>query len=105
MCVLCDPIGSVIGGGGQGCANVEGIGNNFIPKTMDTSLIDIVQKISDEEAYDGLRILAKKEGLLVGISSGACLQACLRLAEQVSDSLLVTLFADNLSRYLSRNLV
>lgn len=103
--VLCDPIGSVIGGGAQGCANIEGIGNNFIPKTMDTSLIDIVQKISDEEAYDGLRILAKKEGLLVGISSGACLQACLRLAEQVSDSLLVTLFADNLSRYLSRNLV
>ena len=103
--VLCDPIGSVIGGGEEGCANIEGIGNNFIPKTMDTSLIDLVQKISDEEAYQGLRILAREEGLLVGISSGACLQACLKLAQQVENKLIVTLFADHLSRYLSRNLI
>ena len=60
--VLCDPIGSVIGGSGRGCANIEGIGNNFIPKTMDTSFIDMVQKISDEEAYQGLKILAREEG-------------------------------------------
>lgn len=103
--VLCDPIGSIIGGGVEGCANIEGIGNNFIPKTMDTSLIDMVQKISDEEAYQGLKILAREEGLLVGISSGACLQACLKLAEQVENKLIVTLFADDLSRYLSKNLV
>lgn len=103
--VLCDPIGSIIGGGVEGCANIEGIGNNFIPKTMDTSLIDLVQKVSDEEAYQGLKILAREEGLLVGISSGACLQACLKLAEQVENKLIVTLFADDLSRYLSKNLV
>lgn len=103
--VLCDPIGSIIGGGVEGCANIEGIGNNFIPKTMDTSLIDMVQKISDEEAYKGLKILARKEGILAGISSGACLQACLKLAEQVENKLIVTLFADDLSRYLSKNLV
>lgn len=103
--VLCDPIGSIIGGGQEGCANIEGIGNNFIPKTMDTSLIDLVQKVSDEEAYQGLKILAREEGLLVGISSGACLQACLKLAEQVENKLIVTLFADDLSRYLSKNLV
>lgn len=103
--VLCDPIGSVIGGGKGGCANIEGIGNNFIPKTMDTRFIDMVQKISDEEAYDGLRILAKEEGLLVGISSGACLQACLKLAETIEDKLIVTLFADDLSRYFSKNLI
>lgn len=103
--VLCDPIGSIIGGGVEGCANIEGIGNNFIPKTMDTSLIDLVQKVSDEEAYQGLKILAREEGLLVGISSGACLQACLKLAEQVENKLIVTLFADDLSRYLSKNLI
>lgn len=103
--VLCDPIGSVIGGGEEGCANIEGIGNNFIPKTMDTSFIDMVQKISDEEAYQGLKILAREEGLLVGISSGACLQACLKLARQVEDKLIVTLFADHLSRYFSKNLI
>lgn len=103
--VLCDPIGSVIGGGEEGCANIEGIGNNFIPKTMDTSFIDMVQKISDEEAYQGLKILAREEGLLVGISSGACLQACLKLARQVENKLIVTLFADHLSRYFSKNLI
>lgn len=103
--VLCDPIGSVIGGGQEGCANIEGIGNNFIPKTMDTSLIDRVEKISDEEAYQGLKILAGGEGILAGISSGACLQACLKLAQEVENKLIVTLFADDLSRYLSKNLV
>ena len=103
--VLCDPIGSVIGGGQEGCANIEGIGNNFIPKTMDTSLIDMVQKISDEEAYQGLKILAREEGILAGISSGACLQACLKLAQEVENKLIVTLFADDLSRYFSKNLV
>lgn len=103
--VLCDPIGSIIGGGQEGCANIEGIGNNFIPKTMDTSLIDMVQKISDEEAYQGLKILAREEGILAGISSGACLQACLKLAQEVENKLIVTLFADDLSRYLSKNLI
>lgn len=103
--VLCDPIGSVIGGGQEGCANIEGIGNNFIPKTMDTSLIDMVQKISDTEAYEGLKILAREEGILAGISSGACFQACLKLAKQVENKIIVTLFADDLSRYLSKNLV
>ena len=103
--VLCDPIGSIIGGGQEGCANIEGIGNNFIPKTMDTSLIDLVQKISDEEAYQGLKILAREEGILAGISSGACLQACLKLAQEVENKLIVTLFADDLSRYFSKNLV
>ncbi|WP_295739398.1 cysteine synthase family protein [uncultured Helicobacter sp.] len=103
--VLCDPIGSIIGGGQEGCANIEGIGNNFIPKTMDTSLIDRVEKISDEEAYQGLKILAREEGILAGISSGACLQACLKLAQEVENKFIVTLFADHLSRYLSKNLV
>lgn len=103
--VLCDPIGSIIGGGVEGCANIEGIGNNFIPLTMDTTLIDKVIKIADEEAYNGLRMLASKEGILAGISSGACLQACLKLAMEVQDSIIVTLFADDLSRYFSKGLI
>lgn len=102
--VLCDPIGSIIGGGIEGCSNIEGIGNNVIPKTMDTSLVSIVQKISDDEAYNGIDILAKNEGLLVGISSGACLCASLKLAKSVKDSFIVTIFADDLSRYFSKNL-
>lgn len=105
QCVLCDPIGSIIGGGVEGCANIEGIGNSFIPQTMDISLIDRVEKISDEEAYHGLRILAREEGILAGISSGACLIAALKVAATCQNSLIVTLFADDLSRYLSRDLV
>ena len=103
--VLCDPVGSIIGGGCEGCANIEGIGNSFIPATMDTRLVDKVIKIADEEAYAGVRLLARVEGILAGISSGACLQACLKLAEEVSDSIIVTLFADDFSRYFSRNLI
>lgn len=103
--VLCDPLGSIIGGGCEACANIEGIGNNFIPATMDTSLIDKVIKITDDEAYCGVRMLANTEGILAGISSGACLQACLKLAKEVQDCIIVTLFADDLSRYFSRNLI
>ncbi|WP_300449100.1 cysteine synthase family protein [Helicobacter mastomyrinus] len=103
--VLCDPIGSIIGGGVESCANIEGIGNNVIPKTMDTSLMDKVKKVSDEEAFEGVRILAKQEGILAGISSGACLNASLQLAQEVQNSFIVTLFADDLSRYFSKNLI
>ena len=103
--VLCDPVGSIIGGGEEACANIEGIGNSFIPATMDTRLIDKVIKIADEEAYAGVRLLAGVEGILAGISSGACLQACLKLAEEVQDCIIVTLFADDFSRYFSRNLI
>ncbi|MDO4674346.1 cysteine synthase family protein [Campylobacter sp.] len=103
--VLCDPVGSIIGGGTGGCMNIEGIGNNFIPNTMNLKLIDSVEKISDEEAYEGLRMAIKNEGLLVGISSGACLRACLKLAERVEKSTIVTLFADDFSRYLSKEIL
>ena len=101
-CVLCDPIGSIIGGGECKEANIEGIGNSFVPKTMDTSLIDEVIKIGDEEAFEGVRLLAKKEGVLAGISSGACLMASLNLAKRVQNKNIVTLFADSLDRYFQK---
>lgn len=101
-CILCDPIGSIIGGGECKEANIEGIGNSFVPKTMDTSLIDEVIKIGDEEAFEGVRLLARKEGVLAGISSGACAMAALRLAQRVSGKNIVTLFADSLDRYFQK---
>lgn len=103
--ILCDPVGSVIGGGDGGCMNIEGIGNNFIPNTMDLKLVDGVEKISDEEAYEGLRMAIREEGLLVGISSGACLMACLKWALGVENSIIVTLFADDFSRYFSKKII
>ena len=103
--VLADPLGSIIGGNKHDVkSRIEGIGNTFVPHTMDLSLIDKVYKISDQEAYDGLKLLARTEGVLVGISSGACIHACLELAKEVKDSVIVTILADDLSRYFNREL-
>lgn len=103
--VLADPLGSLIGGDQHDIkSRIEGIGNTFIPATMDISLIDKVYKISDEQAYVGMRLLARSEGVLVGISSGACIHACLELTKEVRDSTIVTIFADGLSRYFSREI-
>ena len=101
-CVLCDPVGSIIGGGEAKEAHIEGVGNNFIPQTMNTSLIDEVIKINDEEAFEGVRLLARTEGILAGISSGACLMACLKLSQKVQNKTIVTLFADSLDRYFHK---
>lgn len=102
--ILCDPLGSHIGGYGKEdegvCSHIEGIGNKVTPKTMDSTLVDKVLKISDKEAIEGIKMLSLKEGVLAGISSGACLMAALKLANQVKDSHIVTIFADRLERYI-----
>lgn len=101
-CVLCDPVGSIIGGGECGEANIEGIGNHFVPQTMDISLVDEVIKISDDEAFAGVRLLAQKEGVLAGISSGACVASALKIAQKAQNKIIVTLFADSLDRYVDK---
>ncbi|CUU39688.1 PLP-dependent cysteine synthase family protein [Helicobacter typhlonius] len=115
--VLADPLDSVIGKCQYGhecgykcenkcvCTHIEGIGNAQIPKTMDTSLIDMVEKISDEEAYNGLKILTRQEGILAGISSGATLSAALKVANKVQGAKIVTLFADELGKYFSHDAI
>ncbi len=102
--VLADPVGSIIGGGEKGEYVIEGIGNDFIAKTMDTSLIDRVYKVNDKDAYDMCRELAKKEGILAGQSSGAALVAVKRLADDVGRGNIVTVFPDRGDRYLSKGL-
>ena len=102
--VLADPIGSIIGGGEKGEYEIEGIGNDFIAKTMDTSLIDRVYKVTDKEAYETCRELAKREGILAGQSSGAALAAVRRLAEDVREGNIVTVLPDRGDRYLSKGL-
>ncbi|MBR1452015.1 MAG: cysteine synthase family protein [Candidatus Methanomethylophilaceae archaeon] len=102
--VLADPIGSIIGGGEKGEYEIEGIGNDFIAKTMDTSLIDRVYKVTDKEAYETCRELAKREGILAGQSSGAALAAVRRLAEDVGEGNIVTVLPDRGDRYLSKGL-
>lgn len=102
--VLADPIGSAIGGGEHRDYDIEGIGNDFIPETMDSSLVDRVIKIGDTEAFDTARLLAKKEGVVAGSSSGASLAAAMKLASDVTRGNIVVILPDRGDRYFSKNL-
>ena len=102
--VLADPVGSIMGGGEKSEYKIEGIGNDFIAKTMDMSLVDRVYKIADKDAFAMCRELAKKEGILAGQSSGAALAAVRMLAEDVGKGSIVTILPDRGDRYLSKGL-
>lgn len=102
--ILADPVGSTMGGGSEGCYNVEGIGNNFIPTTMEMNLVDGIIKINDEEAFNLVRLLALKEGLIVGSSSGAAVSAAIKLAETIEKGNIVTVLPDRGDRYFSKNI-
>ena len=103
--VLADPYGSIIGGGEHGDYEIEGIGNDFIAETMDTSLVDQVYKITDEEAFQAVRSLALKEGIFAGSSSGAALAAALRLAESGIRGNIVLPVIDRAERYFSKGIL
>ncbi len=102
--VLADPYGSIIGGGDHADYDIEGIGNDFIPETMDVSLIDKVIKVTDENAFSTSRQLAQKEGILAGSSSGGALYAALKLAEETEGGNIVVLLPDRGDRYISKGL-
>ena len=102
--VLADPVGSIIGGGEHGDYDIEGIGNDFIADTMDITLMDQAIKITDAEAFETSRLLAKKEGILAGSSSGAALAGALKLAKTINHGNIVVVLPDRGDRYLSRGL-
>lgn len=102
--VLADPYGSIIGGGEHADYDIEGIGNDFIADTMDVSLIDKVIKITDDNAFATARLLAKKEGILAGSSSGAALYAALKLADEIEEGNIVAILPDRGDRYISKGL-
>ena len=102
--VLADPLGSTIGGGEHADYDIEGIGNDFIPDTMDITLVDQVIKISDTEALAEVRELAAREGLIVGSSSGAAVAAVRKLIEGGARGTIVTLLPDRGDRYFSKHL-
>ena len=102
--VLADPIGSIIGGGEHADYNIEGIGNDFIADTMDITLMDKAIKVSDDEAFSTSRLLASKEGIIAGSSSGAALAAALKLAEEIDHGNIVVVLPDRGDRYLSKGL-
>ncbi|TDT62311.1 PLP-dependent cysteine synthase family protein [Fonticella tunisiensis] len=102
--IIADPEGSTMGGGCEGCYAIEGIGNNFIPKTLDMGLVDGFIKVRDDEAFALVKELAKREGLIVGSSSGAALAGALKLAEKIEKGNIVVIFPDRGDRYFSKNL-
>ncbi len=101
--VLVEPQGSVFGGGPPGDHKVEGIGNSFIPETLDMSLADEVLMIGDDEAYAMVRRLAAEEGILAGGSGGAAVAAARLTAERLGpDARVATVIPDGFERYLSK---
>ncbi len=102
--ILADPVGSSMGGGEHGDYNIEGIGNDFVPKTMDMNLVDEVVKINDDDAFNGARTLAKKEGIIAGSSSGAAFAAAVKFAQQGQKGNFVIVLPDRGDRYFSKGL-
>ena len=102
--ILADPYGSTMGGGDHHDYNIEGIGNDFIADTMDIKLVDDVIKISDDDAFEASRLLARKEGIFAGSSSGADLSASLKLIKKGVKGNIVTIFPDRGDRYFSKKL-
>lgn len=102
--ILADPVGSTIGGGEHADYDIEGIGNDFIPDTMDISLVDEVVKVTDAEAFDAARELARREGIVAGSSSGAAFAATLKAIRAGLRGNVVTVFPDRGDRYLSTGL-
>ena len=99
-----EPAGSpVLSGGTPGPHKIQGIGAGFVPKNFDASVVDQVIPVQDNEAIRASRLLAKHEGLLVGISAGAAIHAAIQLAkkEENKGKTIVTLLPDTGERYLS----
>ena len=94
---------AVLSTGVAGKHKIQGIGAGFVPDTYNAEVVDQVLTVSDDEAFEGARALARSKGLLVGISSGAAFSAALRLArlEENAGKLIVALLPDTGERYLS----
>lgn len=87
--------------GQAGAHKIQGIGANFIPKTLDRNIVDEVLTCSDENAYKYTKLLARTEGILCGISSGCALYAAIEIAKKEENKKIVVLLPDSGDRYYS----
>lgn len=102
--VAVEPAASpVLSGGKPGPHGLQGIGAGFVPDILDTDIYDEIMTVENEEAYSASRLLAAKQGVLTGISSGAALHAAIKLAMRVENKgkTIVALLPDTGERYLS----
>ena len=105
--VAVEPAGSpVLSGKNAGAHGLQGIGDGFVPEILDTSLIDEVIAVTEEEAYSAGREVSRTDGVFTGISAGAALYAARRLAERADDAgkNIVVIIPDTGARYLSTSL-
>ena len=104
--VAVEPAGSpVLSGSAPGKHKIQGIGAGFVPQVLNTDVIDQIIQVTDEDAAKTARRLARKEGILAGISSGAAAWAAMHVAARLGkDRVVVTLLPDTGERYLSTDL-
>jgi cysteine synthase A len=94
---------AVLSGGQAGQHGLQGIGAGFVPKNYDAEVVDMVMRVTDDEAIRASRLLTKAEGVMVGISSGAALYAAMQLAKDDANEgkTIVVLLPDTGERYMS----
>lgn len=92
---------AVLSGEKPGPHKIQGIGANFIPKNYDENIVDEVLTVSDEDAFEMVRLLANKLGILVGISSGANVFGAIEISKKYPNKKIVTIAPDGVDKYMS----